>query len=77
VRESGLTLPEGFKYGERVPVVIQASHYKPELFLPDGPNHPVDAAQALDFEMLVEAADLDRTDALLRQLFTDKSSPIE
>lgn len=45
VMSGGLTLPFGHQAGEPVPLVIQAYHYLPEFFLPDGPILGVDAAQ--------------------------------
>lgn len=42
-----LTLPNGMKAGQRVPLVIQVSFAIPEFFLPDGPARSTDAAQVL------------------------------
>jgi dipeptidyl aminopeptidase/acylaminoacyl peptidase len=44
----GLWLPRDYKKGQRLPLVIQAYRYTPELFLPDGPHAGTsDAAQTL------------------------------
>ena len=44
---AGLTLPLDFKPGSRLPLVIQNSAYKPEMFLPDGQVPTGLARQAL------------------------------
>jgi tetratricopeptide (TPR) repeat protein len=44
---AGLTLPLDFKPGSRLPLVIQNSAYKPDLFLPDGQVPTGLARQAL------------------------------
>ena len=44
---AGLTLPLDFKPGSRVPLVIQNSAYKPDMFLPDGQVPTGLARQAL------------------------------
>jgi len=36
----GLMLPRDYSEGKRVPLVIQAYYYFPEVFLPDGPHRP-------------------------------------
>ncbi len=43
----GLYLPREYRQGERIPLVIQAYHYLPEVFLPDGEDFTVGAAQLL------------------------------
>jgi len=44
---AGLTLPMDFKPGSRIPLVIQNSAYRPEMFLPDGQVPSGLARQAL------------------------------
>jgi hypothetical protein len=44
---AGLMLPRDFKKGSPIPVVIQTVEYRPEFFLPDGPNSTAFAAQTL------------------------------
>jgi dipeptidyl aminopeptidase/acylaminoacyl peptidase len=44
---AGLMLARNVSPGERLPLVIQAYHYYPQFFLPDGPHSASDAAQVL------------------------------
>jgi dipeptidyl aminopeptidase/acylaminoacyl peptidase len=44
---AGLSLPRGIAANSRIPIVIQTTDYRPELFLPDGPSSTAFAAQPL------------------------------
>lgn len=44
---AGLVLPARRNMGERLPLVIQAYHFIPDLFLPDGEHQSIDSAQSL------------------------------